>query len=122
MNPMTGEPEDTDGGFPVPEHHVAEHAWPMKAAMGPLALLAVVGGYLAVPGLSDVIEKFLEPTFQDSRFHNTAPTDGAEVLGLVAGGVIAIAGIALACLVYLRRPGTTARLTERFPWAYRFLG
>jgi NADH-quinone oxidoreductase subunit L len=122
MNPMTGEAEDTDVGFPGAEHHVAERAWPMKAAMGPLALLAIIGGYLAVPGLSDVIEKFLEPTFEDSRFHDTAPTDGAEVLGLVAGGLIAIAGIALAWWIYRRKAGTTARLIERFPWAHRFLG
>ena len=122
MNPMTGEAEDTDVGFPGPEHHVAERAWPMKAAMGPLALLSIIGGYLAVPGLSDVIEKFLEPTFEDSRFHGTAPSDGDEYVGLAIGGVIAIAGIALAWLIYMRRPGTTARLVERFPWAHRFLG
>jgi NADH-quinone oxidoreductase subunit L len=122
MNPMTGEPEDTDVGFPGPEHHVAERAWPMKAAMGPLALLSIAGGYLAVPGLTDVLEKFLEPTFHDSRFHDTAPTTGAEVWGLVAGGIISILGIALAWVVYLRRPGTAARLTERLPWLHRFLG
>ena len=50
MNPMTGEPEDTDVGFPGPEHHVAERAWPMKAAMAPLALLAIVGGVRRDPG------------------------------------------------------------------------
>src|SRR5215210_7443764 len=121
MNPMTGEAEDTDVGFPGPEHHVAEHAWPMKAAMGPLALLAVVGGYLAVPGLTDVIEKFLEPTFQDSRFHDTAPTDGAEVLGLVVGGVLSVVGIAGAWWVYRRKPGTATRLRERFAPVHRFL-
>ena len=122
MNPMTGEAEDTDVGFPGAEHHVAERAWPMKAAMGPLALLSIVGGYLAVPGLSDVIEKFLEPTFEDSRFHGTAPSDGEEYVGLAIGGAIAIAGIALAWWIYRRKPGTTARLVERFPWAHRFLG
>jgi NADH-quinone oxidoreductase subunit L len=122
MNPMTGEAEDTDVGFPGAEHHVAERAWPMKAAMGPLALLSIVGGYLAVPGLSDVIENFLEPTFEDSRFHGTAPSDGDEYVGLAIGGVIAIAGIALAWWIYRRKPGTTARLVERFPWAHRFLG
>jgi NADH-quinone oxidoreductase subunit L len=121
MNPMTGEPEDTDVGFPGPEHHVAERAWPMKAAMGPLALLAIAGGYLAVPGLSDVIEKFLEPTFRDSRFHDTAPTDGAEVLGLVVGGVISIVGIGLAWWVYRRKPGTATRLRERFAPVHSFL-
>jgi NADH-quinone oxidoreductase subunit L len=122
MNPMTGEAEDTDVGFPGAEHHVAERAWPMKAAMGPLALLSIIGGYLAVPGFSDVIENFLEPTFEDSRFHGTAPSDGDEYVGLAIGGVIAIAGIALAWWMYRRKPGTTARLVERFPWAHRFLG
>jgi NADH-quinone oxidoreductase subunit L len=121
MNPMTGEAEDTDVGFPGPEHHVAERAWPMKAAMGTLAVLALVGGYLAVPGLTDVIEKFLEPTFQDSRFHDTAPTDGAEVLGLVAGAVIAILGIGLAWWVYVREPGTATRIRERLPRLHGFL-
>jgi NADH-quinone oxidoreductase subunit L len=68
-----------------------------------------------------VIEKFLAPTFHDSRFHDTAPTNGAEVLGLVIGGVIAVLGIAGAWFVYRREPGTTARLIERFPRAHRFL-
>jgi NADH-quinone oxidoreductase subunit L len=121
MNPMTGEAEDTEVGFPGPEHHVAEREWPMKGAMGPLALLAIVGGYLAVPGVTDVIENFLEPTFEDSRFHDTAPTSGAEVLGLVAGGIISILGIGLAYWVYLREHGTATRLRERFPRLHGFL-
>ena len=33
-NPATGEEEDTDVGFPGPEHHIAERALPMKVAMG----------------------------------------------------------------------------------------
>jgi NADH-quinone oxidoreductase subunit L len=121
VNPMTGEPEDTDVGFPGPEHHVAEDAWPMKAAMGPLALLALVGGWIAVPGISDVIEKFLAPTFHDSRFHDTAPTNGAEVLGLVVGGIISVVGIGLAWWIYRREPGTATRLRERFAPVHRFL-
>jgi NADH-quinone oxidoreductase subunit L len=121
VNPMTGESEDTEVGFPGPEHHVAERSWPMKAAMGPLALLAIVGGYLAVPGVSDVIEKFLEPTFADSRFHDTAPSDGAEWVGLIVGGVISILAIGAAWWVYLRKPGTATRLRERFAPVHTFL-
>jgi NADH-quinone oxidoreductase subunit L len=121
MNPMTGELEDTDVGFPGPEHHIAERAWPMKAAMGPLALLSIVGGVVAIPGVTDTLEHFLEPTFEDSRFHDTAPTTGAEVWGLVAGGIVAILGIALAWMVYLRRPGTATRLRERFAPVHAFL-
>jgi NADH-quinone oxidoreductase subunit L len=121
QNPMTGELEDTDVGFPGPEHHIAERSWPMKAAMGPLALLALVAGAVQIPGATDVIEHFLEPTFEDSRFHDTAPTEGSELVGLVAGGLIAIAAIAVAFTVYLRRPGTTDRLRERFAGVHAFL-
>jgi NADH-quinone oxidoreductase subunit L len=121
QNPMTGEREDTDVGFPGPEHHIAERSWPMKAAMGPLALLALVAGAVQIPGATDVIEHFLEPTFEDSRYHDTAPTEGSELIGLGAGGLIAIAGIAVAFTVYLRRPGTTDRLRERFAGVHAFL-
>jgi NADH-quinone oxidoreductase subunit L len=121
MNPMTGEPEDTDVGFPGPEHYVAEREWPMKAAMGPLALLSIVGGYVAVPGVTNVIEKFLEPTFQDSRFHDSVPSDSAEWLGLAVGGVISIIGIGLAWWVYIREPGTATRVRERYARVHTFL-
>src|SRR5215218_5978737 len=106
-NPMTGEAEDTDVGFPGPEHAIAERSWPMKAAMGPLALLALVAGVVQIPGVTDVIENFLEPTFEDSRFRDTAPSEGAEVIGLVVGGLISIAAITVAFTVYLRRRGIT---------------
>src|SRR5690242_1438791 len=61
-NPMTGEVEDTDVGFPGPEHHIAEREGPMKVAMGTLAVLAIIGGFLQIPGVDEAITKFLEPT------------------------------------------------------------
>jgi NADH-quinone oxidoreductase subunit L len=120
-NPLTGAPEDTDVGFPGPDHHIAEREWPMKVAMGALAVGAVVGGLIGVPKLSDTLDTFLEPTFADSRFKDTAPSDGAELLGLGAGALIAAAGIALAYLLYVRRPGTTARLRDRYGAVHDFL-
>ena len=121
MNPMTGEPEDTDVGFPGPEHHVAERSWPMKAAMGPLALLAIVGGIVGVPALTDTLEHFLEPTFEESRYHEVHPSDGAEWAGLAAGGLVSIAAIALAYVMYVRRAGVTLRLRDRFGAVHDFL-
>jgi NADH-quinone oxidoreductase subunit L len=121
MNPATGEPEDTDVGFPGPEHHVAERSGPMKAAMAPLALLAIVGGIVAVPGLTDTLEHFLEPTFEESRFHDTAPTEGAELIGLVIGAIISIASIGVAFLMYMRRRGITLELRDRFTAVHSFL-
>src|SRR3954453_7510624 len=41
-NPATGEVEDTDVGFPGPEHHIAEGAAPMRVAREVLAGLAAV--------------------------------------------------------------------------------
>ena len=121
LNPATGEAEDTDVGFPGPEHHIAEREWTMKAAMGPLALLAIVAGALGIPGVTDTLEHFLEPTFEESRFHDTHPSEGDEVLGLIAGGIISLLGIGTAALIYLRRPGTSLRLADRFAAVHGFL-
>jgi NADH-quinone oxidoreductase subunit L len=120
-NPMTGEPEDTDVGFPGPEHHVAERSWPMKAAMGPLALLAIIGGYLGVPGLTDTLETFLEPTFEDSHFAETHPSQSAEWVGLAVGGLVSIFGIGAAWVAYVRRRGITLQLRDRYATVHRFL-
>jgi NADH-quinone oxidoreductase subunit L len=121
VNPATLEPEDTDVGFPGPEHHIAEREWPMKIAMGTLAVLAIVGGVLGIPGVTDTLEHFLEPTFADSRFADTAPSSGSEWVGLACGAIIAIAGIAVAFRVYVRQPGTASRVRERFAGVHRVL-
>jgi len=120
-NPMTGEPEDNDVGFPGAEHHIAEREWPMKVAMGVLGVLSVVGGAVGIPELTDALERFLEPTFADSAYIHDHPSASAELIGLVVGGVIAIAGIAAAWALYVRRPGTTLALRDRLPALHGFL-
>ena len=105
MNPMTGEPEDTDVGFPGPEHHVAERALADEGRDGAARVLALVGGVVAIPGVTDMLEKFLEPTFEGSRYADTARATGAEWVGLAAGGVISIAASPLA--------GTSTRAPAR---------
>jgi NADH-quinone oxidoreductase subunit L len=111
-NPMTGESEDTDVGFPGPEHHIAEREWPMKAAMAPLALLSIIGGVVGIPGVTDTLEHFLEPTFEGSAYLEDHPSESAEWTGLAVGGVIALVGIAAAWFVYLRRPSLTLQLRD----------
>ena len=93
----------------------------MKAAMGTLALLSIAGGVVAIPGVTESLEHFLEPTFEESAFIEEHPSTGAEVLGLVIGGAIAIIGIGLAWAVYLRRPGVTLELRDRFSRVHDFL-
>jgi NADH-quinone oxidoreductase subunit L len=120
-NPLTGEEEDTDVGFPGPEHHIAEREVPMKIAMSVLAVLAVIAGALQIPGVDDVVTKFLAPTFADSKFAHVELKTGSAWLGLVIGAAIAVAGIAIAYRVWVAAPGTATRLRERVPAVHRFL-
>jgi NADH-quinone oxidoreductase subunit L len=120
-NPATGEREDTDVGFPGPSHQIAEREWPMKIAMSLLALGALFAGLVQVPGVDDVVERFLEGSFEGSTLYGDLPSDAAEWRGLGIGGVISILGIGLAGLMYLRSPGMTARLQERLPGLHDFL-
>src|SRR6185503_13677859 len=121
VNPMTGEPEDYDVGYPGPEHHVAEEERPMKFAMVILAALAVVAGVIQIPGVTHVVENFLEPTFEDSRYASTDVSGGLEALALIVGGLTALAGIGLAWLLYVRKPGSTVALARRLPRLHGFL-
>src|SRR3954451_19779458 len=114
MNPATGEEEDTDVGFPGPDHQIGEREGTMKAAMGPLAILALVSGMVGIPGITTWLAAFLEPTFADSKFAGQEPTTSAEWIGIGVGTVLAIAGIGLAWFLYERRAGATLRLRDRF--------
>jgi NADH-quinone oxidoreductase subunit L len=120
-NPLTGEEEDTDVGFPGPEHHIAERSFSMKAPMAALAFLAVVGGLLAVPGLSAEVEHFLEPSFAASAHLHDKPPVSEQLVGLLIGGVLALAGIGAAYLLYVRRPSLPRTARERLAPVHRFL-
>jgi NADH-quinone oxidoreductase subunit L len=120
-NPMTGEIEDTDVGFPGPEHHVAERELSMKVAMGALAVLALVGGIPQIPEVSDALHTFLEPTFAGSQlYEELEPSTALTWIGLAVGAAIALTGIAVAHLLWVRRPARPAALRERFALVHRF--
>jgi NADH-quinone oxidoreductase subunit L len=121
VNPMTGEHEDTDVGFPGADHHIAERDAPMRAAMLPLAVLSAMGGIVWIPGVTDWLEKFLEPSFSDSKYYTDLPSTGAEWAGLLLGGAIALAGIGLAYQFYMRKRGVTLRLRDRYAGVHDFL-
>jgi NADH-quinone oxidoreductase subunit L len=119
-NPMTGEIEDTDVGFPGPEHHVAERELSMKLAMGSLAVLALIGAIPQIPRATDVLHTFLEPTFAGSAlYEELEPSAGLTWIGLAVGALIALSGIALAHLLWVRRPERPAALRSRFAFVHR---
>jgi NADH-quinone oxidoreductase subunit L len=113
VNPMTGEEEDTDVGFPGPGHFIAEREWPMKAAMGVLAVGAAVLGLLQIPHVTHVVDHFLEPTFEGSELATHEPSDALINLGLLLGAVVGLAGIALAYYLWVVRPELPERIRER---------
>jgi len=120
-NPATGEVEDTDVGFPGPEHHIAEREWSMKVAMALLAVGAIVGGALQIPEVTSELHTFLEPTFHDSRFYEELePSRGVTWGGLAFGAVLVLAGIALAYRLWVKDPARPAALRQRLAGAHRF--
>jgi len=120
-NPMTGEVEDTDVGFPGPEHAIAERELPMKVAMGTLAVLAVIGGVLEIPGVDHVISTFLAPTFAGSHLAAAGPSNSRAWIGLIIGAIVGAFGITLAYRIYVAAPGTSARLQARLGPLHTFL-
>jgi NADH-quinone oxidoreductase subunit L len=120
FNPANGEVEDTAVGFPSPEHHIAERAVPMKVAMGSLALLAIIGGLLQIPGVSSELHHFLAPTFADSELYETLePSTSSEWIGLLIGGVIGLSGIAVAWTIW-GKGGTAAVWQARLGGLHKF--
>jgi NADH-quinone oxidoreductase subunit L len=113
-NPATGEVEDTDVGFPGPEHHIAEREGTMKIAMGTLALLAIVGGFIQVPKVNEALHHFLEPTFHDSRLYETLePSGSLIVIGMIVGAALGLLGIFIAYTLYVKRPEVPRAIQAR---------
>ena len=121
-NPATGEKEDTDVGFPGPDHWIAERALPMRIAMAVLSFGALFLGFLQIPGVDHVVESFLEPTFEDSIIaHTVEVTTRDSYIGMTVGALCSLLGIGAAFYLYLVAPGSTLRLRDRFRPVHDFL-
>jgi NADH-quinone oxidoreductase subunit L len=121
VNPATGEPEDDEVGFPSPEHHIAEKNWEMWLAMSVLGFGALFAGLLQVPGVTDVIEKFLHGSFEGSALYERQVPNSISYKGLAVGGALSILGIGVAALLYLRERQITPALIRRTAPIHTFL-
>ena len=88
----------------------------MRVAMGALAVLAVIGGFMQIPGVDSALHNFLEPTFEDSSLYaQLEPAAGMQWLELIIGGAIGLAGIAIAYhAVGASSPSGRRRIQARF--------
>ena len=110
VNPATGEPEDTDVGFPGPEHHIAEREWPMRTAMGVLGVGALFAGLLQVPGRDRRARALLRgrPSTNSALDRASRSRRGDAYLGMIVGGDLSLLGIGARLLPLHRRPGIDA--------------
>src|SRR5215213_6998134 len=119
-NPATGEVEDTDVGFPGPDHHIAEREGTMKIAMGALAILAVIGGVVQIPHVNESLHHFLEPAFADSRlYEELAPSGTSTIIGMLVGGALGALGIFVAYLLWVKQPERPAAIRARLSPLHR---
>lgn len=86
-----------------------------------LAILAAVGGFVGLPegllGLGNAVDSFLHPVFAGAE--GPAPAAGiVDWLPMAISLVAALAGLALAYWLYVRRPGLAARWSKGSPWLY----
>ncbi|MBU2226495.1 MAG: NADH-quinone oxidoreductase subunit L [Proteobacteria bacterium] len=123
------------------KHHIHESPRVMTIPLMILAFLSLVGGYVGIPhilGGDNAIEKFLAPVFgaaapvaATGNFEiisaawasaGDAGHDGSLELALmVASVLIALAGIAVAYVLYVKNPGLPGRFAARFARLYHWV-
>ncbi len=121
QNPATGEKEDTKVGFPGPEHQIAERELPMSVAMSVLGALALFAGVIQIPGVSEVLHEFLHGSFEHAPLYEAEVPDSTAYWGMVAGGLISIAGILIAAIAYVTFEGVTTSLQRSLRAVHSFL-
>ncbi|HEX2109935.1 MAG TPA: NADH-quinone oxidoreductase subunit L [Gaiellaceae bacterium] len=87
--------------------------WPVAI----LAVLSLVGGFLQVPGLWHAVDHWIEPVAESIE----EASGGTAVFSAVAALALALAGIALAWMLYRRPTYGPERARRAAPWAARTL-
>ena len=111
------------------EHHVHVHEspWSMLGPLVVLAILSVVGGWLAGPALwggKDYFTGFLSPVFgspETSAAVDEAAAHNLELTLAVVAVFAALIGIAVAYWLYVRQPKKPGELAKSMAPAYKTL-
>jgi NADH-quinone oxidoreductase subunit L len=109
------------------EHHVHVHESPnsMTIPLIVLAVLSVIGGWLAAPGLwggTDYFSKFLEPVFGGAEAAGTEAAARSTELTLAAVAFFtALIGFGIAYWMYSKNTNKPAELAKSFKGVYNTL-
>jgi NADH-quinone oxidoreductase subunit L len=111
------------------EHHVHVHEspWSMLGPLVVLAVLSVVGGWLAAPALlggPDYFASFLAPVFasaQGAEAVNEATAHQLEIILAIVAVASALIGLGVAFWLYLRQPGKPDQIAKSMRPVYNTL-
>jgi NADH-quinone oxidoreductase subunit L len=111
------------------EHHVHVHEspWGMLGPLVILAVLSVIGGWLAAPALlggPDYFASFLAPVFasaQGAEVVNEAAAHQLEIILAIVAVVSALIGLGVAAWLYIRQPGKPEQIAKSMRPVYNTL-
>jgi NADH-quinone oxidoreductase subunit L len=114
-----GEPRDLTL-YDDPHNHDPSPS--MRIPMAILTVLSIFGGYLAFPGVYNLMETWLAPVF--SAFPVNGPSLGPQPfypLSMVVVLAVTAVGVGVAYQVYFKRSPTPQRVAALAPALYRFM-
>ena len=103
-------------------HHIHESPRVMTVPLAILAFLSIIGGFIGLPqalGGRNWFGKFLEPVIEGA--HHTHISAGTEYGLILISVAVALIGIFIAYLFYLKRPELAKQTAECFPGLYKIL-
>ena len=111
------------------EHHVHVHEspWSMLVPLVILAVLSVIGGWLAAPALlggPDYFASFLAPVFaspQAAEAVNEAAAHQLEIILAIVAVASALIGLGVAFWLYIRQPGKPEQIAKSLRPLYNTL-
>ena len=111
------------------EHHVHVHEspWSMLGPLVILAVLSIIGGWLAAPALwggTDYFASFLAPVFgspQGAEAVNEAAAHQLEIILVIVAVASALLGLAVAYWLYIRKPDKPEKLAKSVKPVYNTL-
>jgi NADH-quinone oxidoreductase subunit L len=111
------------------EHHVHVHEspWSMLGPLIALAVLSIIGGWIAAPALwggPDYFTSFLAPVFaspQGAEALNEAAAHQLEIILAIVAVASALLGLGLAFWLYIRQPGKPEQIAKSMRPVYNTL-
>jgi len=104
------------------EKHIHESPWSMLVPLIVLAVASLLGGFLGLPGKLGVLQRFLEPVFAPANAVlglEEHALGAVDYVLLVVSLVVAMLGIVLAWVMYVRRPQLAQVFGKRLRPVYK---